>query len=67
MFKKNVLNGLFALFEEVKIIKVEKQCLLLNYAFVKKKTKNTPKTKTFGQKKHDVQDFWNARGLRFLN
>ena len=40
-FKKKNLNGRFVLFEVIRSHQVEKQCSLLNYAFVKI-TKNTP-------------------------
>ena len=38
------------------LIKVEKQCSLLNYAFVKK-TKTSTKMKILDKKKHDFLDF----------
>ena len=55
------------LFEVLKIIKVEKQCLLLNYDFIKKNQKHPLKPNIFDKKKHDIQDFGNAPSLMFLN
>ena len=49
-----------------KIIKVEKQFSLLNYAFFKK-TKNTQWKENIGQKKHDILDYWNMSSIMFFD
>ena len=33
----------------------------------KKKPQNNPKNGNFGQKKHDIQDFWNGPSVMFSN